>query len=141
MRGLGSRPDSKLLDELVERLRRLPGLRAVVLFGSRARGDWGPWSDYDVLVIADFREGYLDRLARVLELLADLPAPVEPHPYTPEEAEAMLRRGHPTIVDALEEGVVLYGGPELERLRSLHGELKRRGLRRTGASIVVPDAG
>jgi len=74
----------RVLKEVVERLRREFGAKAVVLFGSRARGDWKPWSDFDLLIIADFKEKYLDRVGRVLEALGDIPIEVEPHPYTLE---------------------------------------------------------
>ncbi|BES81939.1 nucleotidyltransferase domain-containing protein [Pyrodictium abyssi] len=91
--------------EIVEKLVNGPrGVDAIILFGSRARGDWVPWSDYDILVIAEFREKYLDRIARILDLLSDLPVEVEPHPYTIEEATRMLLRGNPIIIDAIEEG-------------------------------------
>ncbi len=69
----------------------------------------------------------------------DIPAHVEPHPYTIEEAKAMLRRGNPIIVDALEEGKVLYSTPELEELIEEYRRLKEAGLRRTKTSIVLPD--
>ena len=40
------------LSRIVESLKKnLDKLEAVILFGSRARGDWGPWSDYDLLII------------------------------------------------------------------------------------------
>ena len=128
-------------EKLEEAVRRLAGryrLHAAVLFGSRARGDWGPWSDYDLLVIADFREPYLERLSRVLELLEDVDLPIEVHPYTPEETEQMLEKGSPTIVDALEEGVTLYSTPTLQRLREKLEKMRRRGLRRTATTIKVP---
>jgi len=129
------------LDELSEVVGRLASryrLYGVVLFGSRARGDWKPWSDYDLLILADFEAGYMDRIAEILELLKDFKIPVEPHPYTLEEAESMLARGNPTIVDALEEGVALYESPELQRLRRIYRELKERGLERTTTSVKLP---
>ena len=126
------------LREVVERLSRSLDLVAVVLFGSRARGDWGPWSDYDLLIIAWFREGYLDRIKLVLDILADVKIPVEPHPYTPQEALEMLRRGNPTIVDALEEGVVLYDSGWLEVLRGELERMKERGLKRSNTTIILP---
>lgn len=49
-----------------------------------------------------------DRIGDVLELLKDVRLPVEPHPYTMEEALGTLERGNPMIVDALEEGRVLF---------------------------------
>jgi len=139
-RGSGSSPVSEELQEVVERLKQVLRVRAVILFGSRARGDWGPWSDYDLLIVADFDEPYLERIKRVLDILADVKLPIEPHPYTLEEAMNMLQRGNPLIVDALEEGIVLYREPEFEKIEKLYRELKRRGLRRTETSIVVPDS-
>ena len=125
--------------EIVERL--VNGFRkvdAIILFGSRARGDWVPWSDYDVLVIAEFQEKYLDRIARILGLFSDLPVEVEPHPYTLEEAIQMLLRGNPIIVDAIEEGVILYQSPRLKMLLDTYMELKKRGLSRSKTSIILP---
>jgi len=49
-----------------------------------------------------------------------------------------LPRGNPILVDALEEGKVLYTTPEFEELVETYRELKRRGLRRTETSIVLP---
>ncbi len=39
---------------MAQELRRLKGLRRAVLFGSYAKGEWGPLSDIDVLLIGDF---------------------------------------------------------------------------------------
>ena len=40
--------------EIIEALLRRPyRLRSFVVFGSRARGDWRPWSDTDVVIIID----------------------------------------------------------------------------------------
>ncbi len=108
-------------------------------FGSRARGDWLPWSDYDLLIIAVFSEPYLERLKKILDLLADVPLPVEPHPYRIDEAVKMLKRGNPLIIDALEEGVVLYSDNTLAMLRSVLNELKRKGLKRSETTIVLPE--
>jgi predicted nucleotidyltransferase len=81
----GEGQDYKLLRAAVERvLRSLGRVYAAILFGSGARGDWLPWSDYDLLVIADFDKPYLERIKMLLDLLADIPLPTEPHPYTLE---------------------------------------------------------
>ncbi|MET1159565.1 MAG: nucleotidyltransferase domain-containing protein [Thermoprotei archaeon] len=129
----------KELDRIVEVLKSRFRVRAVILFGSRARGDWGPWSDYDLLIIGDFKEKYLDRIKNILDTLKDTPLPIEPHPYTLSEAVNMLRRGNPLIIDALEEGVVLYDrGNTVRVLKEILEELKKRGLRRTNTSIIVP---
>ncbi len=138
MRGGRSESAGRELAAVVERLVRSLNPVAVVLFGSRARGDWGPWSDYDLLIIAEFEVPYLERIALILETIGDTRLPIEPHPYTLGEALEMLRRGSPTIVDAIEEGVVLYKGRGFERLLEEYRRLKRLGLRRTRTSIVVP---
>ncbi len=129
----------KELRRAVEKLRSLGYIDAVILFGSRARGDWGPWSDYDLLIIGRFREPYLDRIKTLLDTLADIRLPVEPHPYTLEEALSMLRRGNPMIIDALTEGRVLYDAGVLDALQGALRELARKGLRRTRVSIIVPE--
>ena len=44
-------PDPKLLEELVRRIIAVAHPRRIILFGSAARGDMGPDSDLDVLVV------------------------------------------------------------------------------------------
>lgn len=131
--------EHELLEEAVKRLVRELNAKAVILSGSRARGDWAPWSDYDLLIIAEFRkEKYLDRVRKVLELLKDVPLSIEPHPYTLDEALEMLRKGNPIIVDALEEGKVLYETPEVRKLKELLTKMKEKGLRRSETTIILP---
>jgi len=112
---------------------------AIILFGSRARGDYKPWSDYDLLIIARFDKNYLDRIGEILTALSEIKIPVEPHPYTLEEALEMLNKGNPMIIDALSEGVVLYRTRDLEKLVNRLNEMIRRGLRKTYTSIIIPD--
>jgi len=50
----------------------------------------------------------------------------------------MLKKCNPLIVDALEEGEVLYASEEYGRLLDAYEELKKRGLRRTETTIVIP---
>jgi len=125
------------LKEYVERVSRRVRLHAAILFGSRARGDHGPWSDYDLLLIGDFKEPYLDRLKTLLDLTQGIRIPIELHPYTLEEALKMLERGNPSIVDAVEEGkpILVREGWEkiLERYRSMK---RREKLKRTRTSIT-----
>ncbi|MEM1513262.1 MAG: nucleotidyltransferase domain-containing protein [Candidatus Jordarchaeales archaeon] len=121
----------------MDKLKKNYKLIAVILFGSRARGDFKPWSDYDLLVIADFSEKYLDRVGKLLEILDS--GLVEPHPYTLEEAVEMLKKGNPTIIDALSEGVILYENEEFKAIKAIYEEMVRKGLKRSKVSIVLPD--
>ena len=127
-----------MLTRVEEYLVKKMNVKAVILYGSRARGDWKSWSDYDILIIANFKEKYLDRLKIVMEILDNISLEIEPHPYTLDEALEMLKKGNPIIVNALEEGKILYSTEDLEKLIETYGELKRRGLRKTETSIVLP---
>ena len=125
------------LREYVERVSRRVRLHAAILFGSRARGDHGPWSDYDLLLIGDFKEPYLDRLKTLLDLTEGIRIPIEPHPYTLDEALKMLERGNPSIVDAVEEGRPILLGEGWEKILERYRSMKRRGkLKRTRSSIT-----
>jgi len=130
--------DFKILNKVVEILKMRYHLIAVILFGSRARGDYTPWSDYDILIIADFQSSYLERLKEVLDILKDVKIPIEPHPYTLEEAIRMLKNGNPTIYDALDEGIILYETEEFMVLKNLFEKLKKKGMRRTNTTIIIP---
>ncbi|MEM1573354.1 MAG: nucleotidyltransferase domain-containing protein [Candidatus Methanomethylicaceae archaeon] len=110
----------------------------IILFGSRARGDYKPWSDYDILIIANFREKYLDRIAEILELLNEIKITIEPHPYTLKEAIEMLKKGNPIIVDAISEGLILYEGEGLKELLKVYEELLKKGLKKSEVSIILP---
>ncbi len=127
----------KTLQEVVSRLLRRYRVHAVILFGSRARGDWGPWSDIDLLVIADFDKPYLDRLAELLDLVADISEPLEFHPYTLDEALTMLRKLNPLIIDALWEGKVLYSDEKFKILQEEFQKLLKRGLKRSNTTIYL----
>ncbi|MEM2396487.1 MAG: nucleotidyltransferase domain-containing protein [Nitrososphaerota archaeon] len=121
----------------VEKVSKHVRLHAAILFGSRARGDHGPWSDYDILLIGDFTEDYMERLRKLIDLTDDIRIPIEPHPYRFEEAIKMLERGNPTIVDAIEEGIVIQAGEEYGKLLSKYREMKNSGkLQRTKTTIT-----
>ncbi|MDO8672161.1 MAG: nucleotidyltransferase domain-containing protein [Dehalococcoidia bacterium] len=123
-----------VLEQAVESLRRGLGedLIAVVLFGSRARGDAHEDSDWDLLVIA---EGLPDRLFERHIFLTRLLPPVRSGGFsilakTPEEFEAHL----PSLyLDIALDGQVLYDhrGYAVDRLSALQRLIKRVGLYRT----------
>ncbi len=137
-----SREEWIVLERARRRLEEGPWrLDSIILFGSRALRTHKPWSDYDLLILADFREPYLERIGRVMEVLGDDLASVEPHPYTTGEALDMLRKGNPTIVHALEYGVVVKEGPGLVLLRRVYQGLKEKGMRIEGRAVVVPHEG
>jgi hypothetical protein len=85
-----------------------PGVRAVCVFGSVARGDFNLWSDIDVLVVA---ERLPEHPARRLEALGEPVPRVQPVAWTPGEWAGRLALRDPIALEAVERGVWLRGGP------------------------------
>ncbi len=88
------------LDRLVRRITAELPVEAVYLFGSFARGDIHEGSDMDLLIVGNFRERFLERGLRVLQLNTEH-LPIEPLCYTPQELERMQQEGNPFIIGAL----------------------------------------
>jgi predicted nucleotidyltransferase len=95
------------LRAIAERLRREYGAERILLYGSSARGEAGPDSDIDLLIIAPSRERFFERMASVLRLSRDIRAglPLSPLVLTPDEVEQRLARGDQFVADILSSGV------------------------------------
>ena len=120
---------SEVVEELKEKL--TDSLVAVVLFGSRARGDADEESDWDVLVIA---HDLPDRpFRRHTFLKAQLPlrwrTAISLIAKTPEEFEASLPAFY---LDIALDGIVLYDPHNYmqEKLTRLQKLIRKKGLRR-----------
>jgi predicted nucleotidyltransferase len=104
----------QLLAELIKIARRMkeidPGIVAVRLFGSLARGDYTPESDVDIVV---FHQGtslpFLKRADGYRDLFLPLPLDVDIKVYTRKEAAAMREQNSAFIREVLETGAVLFG--------------------------------
>jgi uncharacterized protein len=83
----------------------------VILFGSRARGDARPDSDFDVLVIKESEEPRYRRSVPLYVALADLPVEVEVMVYTPEEVEEWSQVPQAFVTTAVREGTAIYERP------------------------------
>lgn len=97
-----------LIDQAGKQLAEAAGAKSrVILFGSHARGDAGPDSDVDFLVIEPVVENRLKEWERLRRALRDFPAPVDI--VVLDEARAELRAKVPgTMVHhALRDGRVL----------------------------------
>jgi uncharacterized protein len=106
-------------------------LLAVVLFGSRARGEAREVSDWDFLVVArDLPERTLERAFRLKKMLPPLHrGEARLLAKTPEEFTA----GLPDLyLDIALDGVILHDtdGYMTERLEFLRTLIRRKGLRR-----------
>ena len=96
----------KIDDYVAEVVRKLsPDL--VLLFGSFATGDINEGSDIDILVVAYFKEPFLDRIRTLMDINT-FKIPIEPVGYTREEFAQMKTRKNPFIMEVLERGKVMY---------------------------------
>lgn len=101
----------KYIEKIVQGLKP----KKIILFGSLARGDFHEGSDVDIIVIADWQQGFLDRIKTLLEI-DRCGLPVQPLGYTEEEIGQMLLQGNRFITEVMASGRVLYdcsgmGGP------------------------------
>jgi len=97
----------KKIDDYVGEVVRKLSPDLVILFGSFATGDINEGSDVDILVVADFKESFLDRIRTLMDLNT-FKIPIEPVGYTPEEFNEMKNRRNPFIMEVLEKGKVMY---------------------------------
>ena len=95
---------AEYLEAIKERLKP----KLVVLYGSIAKGTFGLGSDVDILIVADDLPKNPNERLRLLYTLDRTRAPIDAKAYTPREVKRMLSKGHPLIMDALEDGKVLY---------------------------------
>jgi len=95
------------INDYVERVVRELDPQQVILFGSFAEGDFNEASDIDVVVVADFKESFHDRI-KLLMRMNELGIPIEPIGYTKEEFGEMRARRNPFILEVFEKGKTLY---------------------------------
>jgi predicted nucleotidyltransferase len=108
-------PDATAVDRAARRwasrlAQERPGVRRIGYFGSYARGDWGPGSDLDMLVVVDRADEPFARRAARWDT-TDLPVPVDLLVYT--EAEWRARDRASRFVRTIERDTVwLHGGAD-----------------------------
>lgn len=102
-------PDPTALSELVRRIVDVAQPDRIILFGSAARGEMGPDSDLDVLVVKSGVE-HRRRLAQdIYANLSGLGIGVDVIVLTPEDVAAQKGSVGSIVGPALDEGRVLYG--------------------------------
>ena len=100
--------EQALLDEMVRRLVAAGNPQKIVLFGSRARGDAAPESDYDLLLVEPSSEPSYRRSVRYYDALADYLVPLDLLVCTPREVAEHSGLPQSFVTTALREGRVLY---------------------------------
>jgi predicted nucleotidyltransferase len=99
--------DPNILQEIVRRIVQVALPERIILFGSAARGEGGPDSDIDLLIVKS--NVHRRRLAMDLyEALADIEQAVDLIVATPEDIERYGQSPALVLESALREGKLLY---------------------------------
>ena len=81
----------------------------IILFGSYARGQTGPESDIDLLIIKRTKKKPVDRIAEVLPLIWGLVPNIEPQIFTPDEFSLAVSQNRFFITEeVLKYGKTIY---------------------------------
>ncbi len=112
--GTGTPPENRsntldvgVLDEIVRRIVDVAQPEKIILFGSAARGEMGPHSDVDLLVVKD-GERSLDVMKAIYRSLIGVGVAVDALVATSEHVER-YRDSHALVFKpALREGRVIY---------------------------------
>lgn len=115
------------IQKYVEAIKASLRPKLILLYGSLARGTFGLGSDVDILVIAENLPKNPNERLKLLYDLDRTHAPIDAKAYTPEEVKRMLLKGHPLIMDALEDGEVLYADEDyLRKLMAMFKMAKKK---------------
>jgi|GEM_PF-754094 len=110
----------------------------IILFGSVARQEQAPDSDIDILVIGgNLPENQRQRF-RLLMRLRPRFAPIQVQSFSRAEWERMVTVRHVTILEALNDGVALYGQRLFGRWRRQFERWQQLGLRRERCAWILP---
>lgn len=126
------------IERFIQRVRAEIPTHCVILYGSQATGRYTEASDVDIVVIADFPSGgFLNRLG-LLTRLNESPAPIQAVGYTPAEFQRMLEDYSVTALDAVAQGLPLFGDEFFAASRAWLEEQERLGLTRGKTSWQLP---
>jgi predicted nucleotidyltransferase len=95
------------LDQIIQRIVAVAKPEKIILFGSAARGEMGPHSDVDLLVIKS-GANRLDLTGQIYRNLHGVGEAVDIVVVTPEDVERYHNSPALVIAPALKEGKVVY---------------------------------
>ncbi len=125
---LSDRPEVEKLERFLKRALEERGedVEFVVLFGSMARGDWSLGSDYDVLIGLRKDDG-----KRLVERMAEFDrfaeGNIQVFPYSRSEWRRMFSDFNPLLLEALEDGVVLWDRGAFSEMRKVFEGWRKSG--------------
>jgi len=102
-----NRKSNKIVKRFINLIVKKFNLKKIIIFGSFARGDYHKGSDLDLIIVGEFKERFIDRIGKIIEL-NDSDLEIDAMVYTEEEFQKMIQERRPFIEQALEEGIVVY---------------------------------
>ena len=102
-----NRETDKIVKRFINLIIEKFNLKKIIIFGSFARGDYHKGSDLDLVIVGEFKERFIDRIGKIIEL-NDSNLEIEAMVYTEEEFQKMIQERRPFIEQVLEEGIVVY---------------------------------
>ena len=102
-----NRKANKIVKRFINLIIKKFNLKKIIIFGSFARGDYHKGSDLDLIIVGEFKERFIDRIGKIIEL-NDSDLEIDAMVYTEEEFQKMIQDRRPFIEQALEEGIVVY---------------------------------
>jgi Nucleotidyltransferase domain. len=105
------------LADYIEQLSKLKNVRAVVVIGSRAKGNWKLSSDIDAIIVVDKAVSY-----------TELPSlgMVDPRIYTVEELFDAIKTAEYELIEAFEEGKIIYDDGIWKEMQKTYEKVKER---------------
>ena len=94
----------EITDRIIETIHPL----RIILFGSQVRGDFNEESDIDICIIVSTAKDWFERQLEFRKALQLPDLDIEPHIYTQNELDKMIKDENPFIQQVLKEGQVLY---------------------------------
>lgn len=104
-------PDKKIIDKILSAILKVIVPDKVILFGSQARGEARPDSDYDILIIKSNIENEIKIEGDIyLKFFQEkLSIPVDIIVVKPEDVEKHKEQIGCVLKPAIKEGIIIYG--------------------------------
>lgn len=104
-------PDQKVLNQIIEKILEVITPDKIILFGSRARGDARPDSDYDVLVIKDEIDNEIKITQKIYQAFLNIDELVSIDVVVASKHNVEKYKDNIGYIlkPALKEGIVVYG--------------------------------
>ena len=85
-----NRKSNKIVKQFINLIIKKFNLKKVIIFGSFARGDYHKGSDLDLIIVGEFKERFIDRIGKIIELNeSDLE--IDAMVYTEDEFQKMIK--------------------------------------------------